>query len=101
MIDSNHKLRLSNLIVSPLVTEKSTQASEIGNFFVFKVKPEANKSEIKKAIELMFGVEVISVRVANIKGKTKRFGKNIGKRSDWKKAYVKLPEGQNLDMASA
>jgi large subunit ribosomal protein L23 len=76
-------------------------AAENSNRFVFKVQKVATKLEVKKAVELMFDVEVETVQVLNVKGKVKRFGRTLGKRSDWKKAYVKLKEGQDIDFASA
>ncbi len=93
--------KLSNVLLSPVVSEKSTIAAEDSNRFVFKVQPVATKLEIKKAVELMFEVEVETVQVLNVKGKVKRFGRSLGKRSDWKKAYVKLKAGHDIDFASA
>ena len=98
---SIEKNKLSNILVAPVVSEKSTIAAEESNQFVFKVKKVATKLEIKKAVELMFNVEVDSVQVLNVKGKVKRFGRSLGKRSDWKKAYVKLKAGHDIDFASA
>ncbi len=92
---------LANVIMAPIVSEKSTIAAENSNQFVFKVRKVATKLEIKKAVELMFDVEVDSVKVLNVKGKVKRFGRSLGKRSDWKKAYVKLKSGHDIDFASA
>ena len=97
-IESN---KLANVLLAPIVSEKSTIAAEEGNQFVFKVQTVATKLEIKKAVELMFDVEVEAVQVLNVKGKIKRFGRSLGKRSDWKKAYVKLKAGQDIDFASA
>lgn len=88
---------LSTLIKSPVVSEKSTVAADSSNRFVFKVQKSATKPEIKRAVEVMFSVEVASVQVANVKGKVKRFGRTIGKRSDWKKAYVRLKPGHDID----
>ncbi len=93
--------KLTNVLLAPIVSEKSTLAAENNNQFVFKVQKTATKLEVKKAVELMFEVEVDSVQVLNVKGKIKRFGRSLGKRSDWKKAYVKLKEGQDIDFASA
>ncbi|HIF55192.1 MAG: 50S ribosomal protein L23 [Methylococcales bacterium] len=93
--------KLSNVLLSPVVSEKSTIAAEDSNRFVFKVQTVATKLEIKKAVELMFEVEVETVQVLNVKGKVKRFGRSLGKRSDWKKAYVKLKAGHDIDFASA
>jgi large subunit ribosomal protein L23 len=91
----------SKIIIAPIVSEKSTFLSEQNQKYAFKVKKTANKINIKKAVELMFKVEVESVHVMNVKGKSKRFGRFIGSRSDWKKAYVKLKEGFNIELAGA
>ncbi len=93
--------KLANVLLAPIVSEKSTNAAEDSNQFVFKVQKVATKLEIKKAVELMFDVEVDSVQVLNVKGKVKRFGRSLGKRSDWKKAYVKLKSGHDIDFATA
>ena len=98
---SIQKNKLANVLLSPVVSEKSTIAAEDSNRFVFKVQKVATKLEIKKAVEMMFDVEVDSVQVLNVKGKVKRFGRSLGKRSDWKKAYVKLKSGHDIDFASA
>ncbi len=88
---------LATLITSPVISEKSTAAADSNKQFVFKVRNVATKPEIKRAVEKMFNVEVEAVQVANVKGKTKRFGRTLGKRSDWKKAYVKLKPGFDID----
>lgn len=93
--------KLSGIILSPIVSEKSTLAAEANKRFVFKVLKQATKIDIRKAVELMFGVEVDSVQVLNMKGKTKRFGRSLGKRSDWKKVYVKLKPGHDIDFTGA
>ncbi len=98
---STKKNNLASVLLSPIVSEKSTIAAEDNNRFVFKVQKVATKLEIKKAVETMFNVEVDSVQVLNVKGKVKRFGRSLGKRSDWKKAYVKLKSGHDIDFASA
>ncbi len=98
---SMQQSNLANIILAPIVSEKSTNAAEDSNHFVFKVQKFATKSEIRKAVELMFSVEVDSVQVLNMKGKVKRFGRSLGKRSDWKKAYVKLKPGHDIDFATA
>ena len=89
--------RLLKVLVAPHVSEKSTMAAEANNTVVFKVAKDANKAEIKAAVEKLFEVEVEGVRTVNVKGKTKRHGLRSGKRSDWKKAYVVLKEGQDID----
>lgn len=93
--------RIYKVLLGPVVSEKSAAAGELANQVVFKVLPDANKHEIKLAIETLFSKKVESVRVLNVKGKTKRTRYGVGKRSDWKKAYVRLEEGQELDFASA
>ncbi len=93
--------RIYKVLLGPVVSEKSAAAGELANQVVFKVLPDANKHEIKVAIEALFSKKVESVRVLNVKGKTKRTRYGVGKRSDWKKAYVRLEEGQDLDFASA
>lgn len=94
-------IELMSLIEAPVISEKSTLAAEKQNQVVFRVKKTSNKQQIKRAIELLFKVEVESVRVLNVKGKSKRFGKFLGSRSDWKKAYVKLKPGFDIDFATA
>lgn len=95
------EFNLSNVIKAPVVSEKSTNAAENENRFVFKVANQATKLQVKKSVELMFDVEVEKVQLLNVKGKTKRFGRFMGKRSDWKKAYVKLKEGHDIDFSAA
>ena len=85
------------VIQGPHLSEKSAIAAENGNQVVFKVRTDASKAEIRQAVELLFDVKVDGVSVVNVKGKTKRFGRTMGRRSDWKKAYVKLAEGSEID----
>ncbi len=92
---------LFRVIQAPVVSEKSTLLTDQQNKYVFKVKKTADKKNIKQAVELMFNVQVDSVHVLNVKGKTKKFGRFIGSRSDWKKAYVKLKPGFNIDLSVA
>ncbi|MDE0853063.1 MAG: 50S ribosomal protein L23 [Nevskia sp.] len=92
--------RLHKIILAPVVSEKSTRAAEKANQAVFKVLRDARKPEIKAAIEKLFNVKVEGVRTLNVKGKSKRFGAFNGVRSDWKKAYVTLAEGQEIDFLS-
>ncbi len=94
------KQRLMTILLEPRVTEKSTRLSESGRQFAFKVARAASKPQIKKAVELMFNVKVDSVRVTNVKGKRKMFKAKEGRRANWKKAYVKLTEGSNIDFAA-
>lgn len=91
------KERLMKVLLAPHVSEKSAVAADTNRQFVFRVLPDANKNEIKKAVELMFDVKVDAVQVSNVKGKSKRFGQIMGRRSNWKKAYVKLQSGFDID----
>jgi large subunit ribosomal protein L23 len=91
------KNRLYQVLLSPRVTEKTTRIGEDSNQYVFQVIKDANKSEVKGAVEMLFDVNVESVRIVNVKGKTKSFRMRPGKRSDWKKAYVRVQEGQVID----
>jgi large subunit ribosomal protein L23 len=93
--------RLMKVILSPLVSEKSTTVADKHNQVVFKVLPDANKNEIKSAVELLFKVEVASVRVCNMKGKKKVFKQKLGQRKNWKKAYVALKEGHDINFVGA
>ena len=92
---------LAGILEAPIISEKSTNAAEKNNQFVFKVKKSATKKQVKSAVELMFEVDVESVHVLNVKGKIKRSGKTMGKRSDWKKAYVKLKPGHDIEFSAA
>ena len=89
--------RLSKIIMGPVVAEKATNVAEKYNQVVLKVLPNANKTEIKFAVERLFDVKVAAVNTSSVKGKTKRTGRTFGKRSDWKKAYVTLAEGADLN----
>ncbi len=93
------KERMYQTILAPLVTEKATALSE-QNQVVFRVPLEATKPEIKAAVEGLFGVTVRAVNTLVVKGKTKRFKGRPGQRSDWKKAMVKLAEGQSIDLTT-
>lgn len=91
--------RIMKILLSPLISEKSTLLAEKHKQFAFKVAPDATKPEIKKAVENCFNVKVKAVRVANCSGKRKRFGQMNGKRKDWKKAYVALQAGHDINFA--
>lgn len=93
--------RLMNVLLGPHVSEKSTNAAEAANQIVFKVGTDASKDEIKKAVELLFEVNVVSVQVSNVKGKTKRTRTGVGRRKNWKKAYIRLQEGQDINFIGA
>ncbi|MDN5842537.1 MAG: 50S ribosomal protein L23 [Alcaligenaceae bacterium] len=91
--------RLMQIILAPVVTEKSTLVAEKNNQVAFRVVADASKPEIKAAVELLFKVEVESVQVLNRKGKEKRFGRFMGRRRNERKAYVSLKPGQEIDFA--
>jgi large subunit ribosomal protein L23 len=86
-----------DIVAAPLITEKGTMVNEAGNHVLFRVRRDANKEEIRRAIETLFNVKVEKVRTLNYLGKTRRVGRNIGRRPAWKKAYVTLAEGQRID----
>jgi len=85
------------LIRRPLITEKATRLKESSNTICFEVDKSANKIEIRRAVEKLFGVKVVDVRVANRQGKWKRMGRFVGQRKDWKKAYVRLAPDQKIE----
>jgi len=87
-----------DIILRPVLTEKSTQLREAQNKYCFVVQPKANKSEVKRAVEETLNVKVENVRIVNVLGKEKRLGRFSGKRSDWKKAIVTLKEGEKLTL---
>lgn len=89
---------LLNLILGPVVSEKTNRAQLDSNQVTFKVRGDATKPQIKAAVEKLFEVEVEQVRVLNVKGKVKMLGRRQGKRSDWKKAYVSLKDGSSIEM---
>ena len=89
--------QIRDILRRPLITEKSSILTAGENTYVFEVNDRANKLQIKSAIEQVFGVQVVDVRTLRTRGKTKRFGRFTGKRSNWKKAYVKLAEGHQLN----
>jgi large subunit ribosomal protein L23 len=93
--------KIANVLLEPVISEKSSLVAENQSQIVFKVQKSATKLQIKKSTELMFKVKVDSVRVLNVKGKIKRSGRVLGKRSNWKKAYVKLESGYDIDFATA
>ena len=87
----------TDVIKKPIITEKGTLVNELGNQVVFRVDPRANKVEIRQAVERLFKVKVEKVRTSRVLGKTRRIGKSMGRRTDWKKAYVTLAEGSRID----
>ena len=92
--------RLMTVLLAPVVSEKGTFIADKYEQVIFRVMPNATKPEVKAAVELMFKVEVESVQIANVKGKKKRFGTHMGRRRDWKKAYVSLKPGQEINFAA-
>jgi len=93
--------RIYKVLLGPVVSEKAAAAGETGNQVVFKVASDATKLEVKAAVQTLFDTKVEQVRILNVKGKTKRTRYGLGKRSDWKKAYVRLEQGQDIDFAVA
>ncbi len=93
--------RMMTILLGPVLSEKSTRVSDASNQVVFRVRPDARKSEIREAVEKLFEVKVESVQTLNVNGKTKRFRGVPGKRRDWKKAYVCLAEGSDIDFIGA
>ena len=89
--------RLHQVLRRPIISEKCTNAAESSRQVVFEVLTDATKNEIKTAVEGLFDVSVEGVQVINVRGKVKRFGKTPGKRTNWKKAYVRLAEGDDID----
>ena len=89
-------MKLTNVLRRPLITEKTTVIREDGRTLVFQVATDANKIDIRRAVEQLLGSKVASVRTTLAHGKFKRQGKHIGRRSDWKKAYVRLKDGEKL-----
>ena len=89
--------RLMKVLLAPHVSEKSTIVADQSNQYVFKVATDATKLEVKNAVQQMFKVDVDCVKMVNVKGKIKRFGRTEGRRGDWKKAYVTVKSGQEID----
>ncbi len=92
--------QLMTVVLAPVVSEKSTFVADKNRQYVFRVADRATKPEIKAAVELMFKTKVDSVTVANVKGKQRRFGRTVGCKRSWKKAYVRLAEGQEINFAA-
>lgn len=93
--------RLFKVLLGPHITEKSAMSQGAATQVVFKIANNATKLEVKKAVEQLFEVKVDAVRLVNVKGKTRRTKTGLGQRSDWKKAYVRLAEGQDIDFSVA
>lgn len=92
----NHQ-RLMQVLLAPQISEKATYVADKNEQVIFRVAPDATKPEVKAAVELLFKVSVESVQIANVKGKQKRFGRYMGSRKNWKKAYVCLKPGQEIN----
>jgi large subunit ribosomal protein L23 len=92
--------RLLQVLLAPQISEKSTYVADKHDQVIFKVARDATKPEVKAAVEMLFKVEVKSVQISNVKGKQKRFGRFIGRRDHWKKAYVCLKAGQEIDFTA-
>ena len=92
--------QLMNVVLAPVVSEKSTRVADKNRQYVFRVADRATKPEIKAAVELLFKTRVDSVTVSRVKGKKKRFGRSMGRRNNWKKAYVRLAAGQEINFAA-
>ncbi len=91
---------LLDIIIAPILSEKSVVVKDKENRYAFKVNPKANKTEVKKAVESIFKVKVEKVRTMNVPGKRHRVGRNTGFRPDWKKAFVTVKEGQKIDFTA-
>jgi large subunit ribosomal protein L23 len=89
--------RLMQVLLAPQISEKATYLADKNNQVIFRVAPDATKPEVKAAVELLFKVSVESVQIANVKGKKKRFGRHMGSRKGWKKAYVRVKSGQEIN----
>jgi large subunit ribosomal protein L23 len=91
------KERLISVVLGPHLSEKATSAGDRDRQVVFRVRRDSTKAEIRRAVEMLFEVKVAGVQVVSVKGKAKRFGKTPGRRKDWKKAYVSLAEGSDIN----
>ena len=99
-MSQSNEARLMQVLLAPQISEKATYIADKNEQVIFRVVSDATKPEIKAAVELLFKVEVESVQVANVKGKVKRFGRTFGRRKDWKKAFVCLKPGQEINFAA-
>ena len=97
MTTTANQERLLQVLLAPQISEKATYVADKNEQVIFRVAPDATKPEIKAAVELLFKVQVESVQVAKVKGKEKRFGRNMGRRQGWKKAFVSLKPGQEIN----
>jgi large subunit ribosomal protein L23 len=101
MSSAHNRERLMSVLLGPHVSEKTTNIADRSNQIAFKVRRDSTKSEIRRAVEMLFDVKVTDIQVVNCRGKIKRFGRNWGQRQHWKKAYVTLVEGDNIDFLGA
>jgi large subunit ribosomal protein L23 len=93
--------RLMKVLLAPIMSEKTTRIADAGRQYAFRVQRGATKPEVRKAVELMFDVKVDNVRICNVQGKVKSHGATVGRRASWKKAYVTLAEGHDIDFMGA
>lgn len=100
-VSTRSKDWLAGVLIAPHVSEKAARIAMQGNQYVFRVRTDATKPDIRAAVEFMFEVKVDTVRVVNVLGKAKRFGRRPGRRQDWKKAYIRLVEGQQIEMGGS
>jgi large subunit ribosomal protein L23 len=91
--------KLMNVLLGPHVSEKAARIGEKHRQVVFRVRRDARKDEVRRAVEKMFEVKVADVQIVNVQGKSKRFGARVGRRGDWKKAYVRLAPGSEINLA--
>lgn len=97
----HEKERLMSVVLGPHLSEKGTSAADRDRQVVLRVRRDSSKEEIRRAVELLFDVKVSGVQVVNVRGKVKRFGRMLGRRQDWKKAYVSLGEGSDINFMGA
>jgi large subunit ribosomal protein L23 len=97
MTTAAHQERLAQVLVGPHVSEKATAVAEANKQIVFRVRSDATKQQVRRAVEALFEVKVANVRIARMPGKQKRFGSRLGVRAGWKKAYVRLAPGHDID----
>ena len=93
--------QIRSVLIAPHISEKTTTLNEKNKQIVFRVRPDSNKTQIKKAVEQLFNVKVSEVKTVSVKGKKKRSGMRVGRTKDWKKAYIILSEGQDIDLMGA
>lgn len=99
-MSGNSKTNLYGVLLSPHISEKTAMSAELDGRHTFRVTSDASKLDVRNAVEQLFGVTVIAVQISNVKGKTKRFGQTLGKRKSWKKATVRLADGEDLDFVA-